>query len=31
MNAIHGNGKMPDTENSAPKSDAEETNYPHDL
>lgn len=31
MNAIHGNGKMPDTEDSAPKSDAEETNYPHDL
>lgn len=31
MNALYGNGKMPEKKDSAPKYDLEETNYPHDL
>ena len=31
MNAMYGNGKMPEKKDSAPKFDMEETNYPHDL
>ncbi len=31
MNALYGNGKMPEKKDTAPKYDLEETNYPHDL
>ncbi len=31
MNALYGNGKMPEEKDTAPKYDLEETNYPHDL
>ncbi len=31
MNALYGNGKMPEKKDTAPKYDLEETNYPHDF